>query len=438
MNINNQIGHARMLYESGQYDRAKNICKKVIGSDSTNFAALNMLGSMAQMQGDAESAIAFYERSLAINPKQPVVSINVGAMLRHAGKPDQAIPWLRASLNFQLSYRAYLELGLCCIDIEDIQEAKTNFAGALALKPSCWLSARHLSNLLIKENSLDEAERMIEKFIKVDPANPHAYAQLTKVHLMKSDPVAALAVNRENLRVEPAYTRGLALKYVALSELGDPTGAEYLYDYDHLVQRLTAKCPSSFAAIKDFNLLLTEHILNNVNLHKSPKNYTTVNGAHSGFDGIFNNDKQLGECVHEMVLDAVNRYIENLALEADHPINTTKPSEYRILIWAVATERGGHEQPHIHARSWIGGSYYVHLPDDFDSQPSPNAGWIEFGRGETALHRLHEPKTRAYKPVEGDFLIFPGYFWHNTIPLESDGKRVVMAFDVQPIHGWGK
>jgi uncharacterized protein (TIGR02466 family) len=117
---------------------------------------------------------------------------------------------------------------------------------------------------------------------------------------------------------------------------------------------------------------------------------------------------------------------------------TSRPSSYKILTWAVVTEHEGYAMPHIHPKSWIGGAYYVQLPHDFDSQSVAHAGWIEFGRGEQGLHKLHEPITTVHKPVEGDFIIFPGYFWHSTVPLSSRQKRICMAFDVQPVHGWGK
>ncbi len=216
---------------------------------------------------------------------------------------------------------------------------------------------------------------------------------------MNSNPKAALEINAENLRIEPAYTRGFALKYLALSKIGDRTGTKYLYDYETLVQRISAKCPPPFHDIKDFNSELANHIINNVQLHSNSKAYTTVKGSHSGFDGLFINNKQLGDVVHNMVQNAVDKYISNLSLaslDSDHPINTSKPSEYRILIWAVVTGCGGHEMPHIHPKSWIGGSFYVELPDDFDTQPTQNAGWIEFGRGEEGLHQLRQPETKAF------------------------------------------
>ena len=63
------------------------------------------------------------------------------------------------------------------------------------------------------------------------------------------------------------------------------------------------------------------------------------------------------------------------------------------------------------------------------------AGFIEFGAsnvadvggGNRALAR-----TRVIRPETGAMLLFPSYFWHRTIPFESDQERISVAFDVVP------
>jgi len=391
MKIDKLITEAMDQCKYGQFDQARNICSRALKLAPANVALLNILADIESLQGNPDNAMALYKRSLVIKPKQAITCLKLGTEQRKDGELEAATQSLLAALKIQPSYRANRELGLTYVDAENFREAEAYFRAALSHKPSCWLSVSELGDLLVKRNSLNEAATLIEAYIGIEKSNPHAYAQLTKIHLMNSNPKAALEINAENLRIEPAYTRGFALKYLALSELGDGTGTKYLYDYETLVQRISAKCPPSFHDIKDFNSELANHIINNVQLHSNSKAYTTVKGSHSGFDGLFINNKQLGDAVHNMVQDAVDKYISNLSLaslDSDHPINTSKPSEYRILIWAVVTGRGGHEMPHIHPKSWIGGSFYVELPDDFDTQPTQNAGWIEFGRGEEGLHQL--------------------------------------------------
>jgi hypothetical protein len=34
-------------------------------------------------------------------------------------------------------------------------------------------------------------------------------------------------------------------------------------------------------------------------------------------------------------------------------------------------------------------------------------------------------------------LLFPSYFWHRTVPFESERERICVAFDVIPKEGGG-
>ena len=125
-------------------------------------------------------------------------------------------------------------------------------------------------------------------------------------------------------------------------------------------------------------------------------------------------------------------YISILPNDASHPVNLTRPKEYSIESWCVVLNTNGHQAPHIHPSAWLSGVYYVKLPEDFDQQKTPDAGYIVFGKGKEGLHHVDAPDTLTIKPVEGEFVMFPSYFWHHTIPLESKFERICLAFNVVP------
>jgi hypothetical protein len=166
--------------------------------------------------------------------------------------------------------------------------------------------------------------------------------------------------------------------------------------------------------------------------------YATVNGWHSEFGKLFDSNKELGKSMQQMIMAAFDEYKENIPDDSNHPVNIGWPTETDLTTWAVVMDHQGHQESHIHPKSWLSGVYYVQLPDDFDQQEDPHAGHIVFGRGHDELHPLHDPETVTLKPCEGDFVIFPGYFWHQTVPLQSHQKRICLAFDLQPTRGWGK
>ncbi len=55
------------------------------------------------------------------------------------------------------------------------------------------------------------------------------------------------------------------------------------------------------------------------------------------------------------------------------------------------------------------------------------------GRAEAAvdlLQRAIAPEVRFYRPEEGLMFLFPSYFYHRTVPFESEQLRVSIAFDI--------
>jgi hypothetical protein len=74
----------------------------------------------------------------------------------------------------------------------------------------------------------------------------------------------------------------------------------------------------------------------------------------------------------------------------------------------------------------------VRLPE-IVSQPSQGrAGWIEFGQPPEHFHCSHEPEVKMFQPEQGLMLLFPSYFYHRTLPFESEDTRISVSFDVLP------
>ncbi len=46
------------------------------------------------------------------------------------------------------------------------------------------------------------------------------------------------------------------------------------------------------------------------------------------------------------------------------------------------------------------------------------------------LQRAIAPEVRFYRPEEGLMFLFPSYFYHRTVPFESEQQRVSVAFDI--------
>ena len=129
---------------------------------------------------------------------------------------------------------------------------------------------------------------------------------------------------------------------------------------------------------------------------------------------------------------SVRNYLADLPMHPAHPYARTAPNEWRLVAWAVVMNSGGHQIPHIHPAGWLSGVYYVSLPACVGEMAHDRAGWIEFGRPPESLKCRSAPQTRQICPREGRLLLFPSYYYHHTVPFESDDLRISIAFDVLP------
>ena len=88
--------------------------------------------------------------------------------------------------------------------------------------------------------------------------------------------------------------------------------------------------------------------------------------------------------------------------------------------------------PHIHLDGYLGGVYYVRLPEVTARADADQAAWFELGRPPEELAATAAPVTRRIQPREGRMILFPSYFYHGTVPFEAGEDRISVAFDVVP------
>ena len=60
-------------------------------------------------------------------------------------------------------------------------------------------------------------------------------------------------------------------------------------------------------------------------------------------------------------------------------------------------------------------------------------GCIEFGRPINYVSSGNNPQFHVLRPKEGMVVLFPAYFYHRTIPFDTDDTRFTVAFDLIPL-----
>lgn len=438
MNTTLLLEKASKYLVAGEYKKASDLCKRILEKDSDNVFAARLQGMIAYNQDRFNDAVKYYKIVLKAFPRNAEILLDYGRCLRLACRYSESVKYLSRSLSLNKNQAVILELGLSHADNNNLEEAKKYLVESLSLNPSCVHSIRRLANIAKVENDLDLAISYYEKLVNKWPNSIHSYPDIIKAYLQSANPKKALELCETCLKLNQACTGVLAYKYIALSELDSSEELSYLFDTDHYMHTIKAKCPIKAINIKQFNEQLSNHILNKSPKTKTPELYTTENGWQTQNGELFTNNRKLGSAVLKMIDNAIKDYLSRIPEDPNHPVSIGIPSETVIKPWAVVLNTGGHQAPHVHPASWLSGCYYIDIPDDFDSQLNPHAGHIAFGQGEYDLHPIMEPETVVVKPEEGVVCLFPSYYWHHTIPLQSSKNRICIAFDVVPTKGWGK
>ena len=88
---------------------------------------------------------------------------------------------------------------------------------------------------------------------------------------------------------------------------------------------------------------------------------------------------------------------------------------------------GGELAAHIHEAGWISGSIYINIPAKSQTDSGNLVVCIDnekFQSGEAGGENIDV--------FTGAMCLFPSSLLHYTIPFESEGERIVLAFDVIP------
>lgn len=394
-----------LFAEMKELERSEELLKRVIGRAPHNVNAYSTLGTVLNAQRKFDEAIACCERGLRISPDNNQLLSTLASGLGGAGKYDQAIALLTKRIRTRPRYAEgrYL-IGTLYAKLGKYDEAVKYFREATQLNPSDIVSSVSAGECLLIDGRAEEAIGQLDK---------------------------ALQLNTYNVRA-------LALKTLALAELGRTAHEKWLSDPAHFihVQRLTdlGYSPEEVATL---NRGLTEFVSNDPGMREDPPEYATANGWHSTTN-LANYDNQAIAQLKHLIVRAFEERSKGLPQEdQSHPFVCSAPPKFHLDLWAVKMAGGGKMLPHIHCDGWLSGVYYVEVPSIVNDPAAGEAGWIKFGTPRIDIKLTKEPITRTVKPEPGLLLTFPSYFWHDTVPLppENQEPRVCLSFDLHPIKG---
>jgi len=413
--------HAQAL---DSFERAQTISP---GHAGARAGAGNALKALKRL----DEAKAAYEEALQRNPSLAEARTNLAAVLQELGDFEGAAREAKRAFETDSDLlEAEYNYAIALQELERYEEAIEAYRDVLLHAPQFAPCALNIGYGLQQLGRFDEAEEAFKQTIAIDPGFAKAHVNLADLYLQQGNPKAALSVCDNYLQNHPGQTDLLAFKAISHWDLGQENEARMLTDFDRFVRTVRITPPDNHDGLDAFNEALCEHLLAHPTLTFAPQSHATRKGRHSG--ELLADPKGPVAGLESEILRLAAEYRSSLESDPNHPFVARAPGDWTLSVWGVVMQASGHQIPHIHPAAWLSGVYYPMLPEIIGDDEGGKAGWIEFGRPPAHFHNAREPETLSVQPETGLMVLFPSYFYHHTVPFESEGTRISIAFDLMP------
>ncbi|MDA0654836.1 MAG: tetratricopeptide repeat protein [Proteobacteria bacterium] len=442
--------------------------QKSLAQDPGNPQGLDHLGTALLQLGDLKESVKAFESALTMAPDFAECWFNLGNAREEESNVMGAIDaYIKAIELYPDFSAAHANLGNAYIKCQQFTAALAALDTALKLEPAlapAWLSRgnalrgmghpgeaieAYTKSLALEENGtihcliadchhdLDQDSEAQEHFraaITINASDPNAHIGLGYCLIRagaNEDCEAAEKSLDAALSASPGHRRALAYKTVLLNLTERLDEARHLADFERDIAILPIPAPAAYENLRIFNKQLAAALCADPSLTFSPENKTTRGGRQSG-ELVGQPDASITE-FYESLKNVLDGYLADISARPGHPQFNTIPAQYRLESWSTILDADGHQLPHIHPTAWLSGVYYVAVPGEIAPEDPTHQGWLEFGASGYGLPD-HDGPTRLIPPQEGHMVVFPSYFFHRTLPFQSNTQRISIAFDLVPTN----
>ena len=461
----NHLGHAYLA--AGRVDEAAHAYRRAIGLRPELAEAHYNLGTLLRQHGDLGEAAASYRRAIAADPAAAHVHIDLGVTLQQMAMLDEAIVEFRRAIaidagSFAAHYNlagalaaqrqpeaaaqayrtairinpsepwAEVNLGVVLKGLDRHEEAIEHFQRAIAIAPAHAAAHVNQGGALYERGDQAGAIAALRRAIVLDPKNPGPYVNLAQAHQDAGDFAGAETAYRQALRLEPGLVLALAHFAILLQLRGKRDEARTLLDYPRLLKRAVIKGVEGWPTVAAFNAELARSIYEHPTLLRDPPGKATTNGSQTA--EILDATGGPIAALRRWIEGQVGEYLAGVVAQAPGLFGPP-PAGWSLHGWGVVLRSNGYQTPHFHPGGIASGVYYVRVPEAIRSSRDGEPGFIRFGQPEMPRSGTRSEQTElttSIKPAEGLMILFPSYFWHNTVPFESGEDRICIAFDVLP------
>ena len=283
---------------------------------------------------------------------------------------------------------------------------------------------------LFREDRTEGARALLHEALERDPGNAEACKRLTVDLLLHGDAAAALAVTDTLAAQGIGHARLLEARATALAMLGEHDAARDVLRLDAFLHQETIAAPDGWDNLTAFNAKLAEELLAHPAIRYERHGTASVESWR--IDSLVAGDGPLARLLIDRIVAAAQRHADTVA-GVDHRWTAAAPPEAVMRSWCVITEGSGYERWHMHPFGWMSGVYYVAVPDAV-SAGTDRDGCLMLGLSDRVLsaETIAAIGHHLVRPRPGLLALFPSHSYHHTFPHRAAGKRICVAFDIEP------
>ena len=270
---------------------------------------------------------------------------------------------------------------------------------------------------------------LAEQAMRAQPNNPTARKLLCAAYLGVGDGARAMTECATLLKGTPDDQYLIAMQTTALRLLNDPR-YEAFCDYDQMVLSQILETPAGWSDLASFLTEVTSRLNALHNPHGHPLLYQSLRHGTETTQDLSRSQDPVIQALFQAFAAPIARYRDHIGQGEDALRRRNRGASRYNGSWSVRLHRDGYHTSHVHPRGWISSACYIQLPDSMTAGHT-GEGILSFG----APGLITTPALDAelsVRPEVGQLVLFPSYFWHGTVPFQSDQPRLTVAFDVVP------
>jgi len=458
------LGIGIVAERRGRYGEALDACREALVLKPDYADAHHNLGVCLRQQARPDEALAHYRTARDLGLDLAELHHNTGNALSETGDPAGAIDAYRLAIERDpTNVDTHRNLNSLLWQHEQLDDYLDSYAAALERFPAgqelriAWATALNqqdkpveaeavlragleyvpesaellsaLAYSLEQQARWDEALSLHASAVASPGAQPNHCISYARALLACGRPEQALEQAQTGAARIPFDQRALAYLSLCWRLLGDARDG-LLNDYETLVGVYDLPVPNGHASISEFNAALAATLEPLHTARRHPAQQTLRHGSQTGGELFVRPEREIRELV-EGLETCVSDYVGRFPVNAEHPLFCRRAESFRFATsWSVKLAPGGFHTMHVHPLGWISSAYYVQIPSALSESDSYGGG-LEFGTPDIDIGEAGAARRRI-QPVEGRLVLFPSYMWHGTVPFDTDGARMSVAFDVVP------